>query len=100
MRSLFKLKLGISIAVTFTAHSLGATPLPLENYYFEEFMISQRTYCLFFEDNFYYETLPSRKIQEVSDPKKTLEPKLPKTLSEAPTALGDKVSSWKEIDTQ
>ena len=53
-----------------------------------------------FEDNFYYETLPSRKIQEVSDPKKTLEPKLPKTLSEAPTALGDKVSSWKEIDTQ
>ena len=100
MLSKMKLKLGILIAAIFCVHGLEASQLPLTNYSFEEFMMSQRTYCLFFEDDFDYETFSSRGTQELSDLKKTLTPKTLKTQSEVPTNGGDKASLSKETENE
>lgn len=100
MLSKLKLKLGILIAAIFCVHGLEASQLPLTNYYFEEYMISQRTYCLFFEDDLDYETFSSRGTQELSGLKKTLIPKTPETQPEAPTNVGDKASLSKETENE
>lgn len=100
MLSKLKLKLGILIAVIFCVFGLEASQLPLTNYYFEEYMISQRTYCLFFEDDLDYETFASRGTQEQSGLKKTLIPKTPEARPEAPTNVGDKASLSKETENE
>ncbi len=100
MLSKLKLKLGILIAAIFGVHGLEASQLPLTNYYFEEYMISQRTYCLFFKDDLDYETVSSRGAQELSGLKKTSIPKTLETQSEVATNVGDKASLSKETENE